>query len=171
MTALIRTTRGSVVTELALIFPLMMIMFFGCFEVTQLARAYMGLNNTAQTLADMLARQQPVPAGVIADACDGARLAMSPVSGNHLSAAIASVTKDASSGAVGVDWQDTSCGGAPSIASPASLAAGTLVNKGDNVIVVKAHFTYNAIISFVLPATVSLSQVAFARPRTGTAGS
>ena len=171
MTALFLSRRGSVVTELALIFPLMMIMFLGCFEVTQLVRAYMGLSTTAQNVADMLARQAPIPAGAISDACNGAKLAMSPVSGNHLSAAVVSVTKDVTNGSIGVDWQDTTCGGASAIANASTLATGVLLNKGDNVIVVKTTFTYNALISFVLPASVTLSQVAFARPRTGTAGS
>ncbi|HEY2133593.1 MAG TPA: TadE/TadG family type IV pilus assembly protein [Acetobacteraceae bacterium] len=88
--------RGSVAMELALVSPLLMIMFLGCFEVTQLVRVYMGLGVAANAVADLVSRDTPDTAANIADACNGGKLIVAPFPGTGLTIAIASVTKKAS---------------------------------------------------------------------------
>lgn len=158
--------RGSVALEMALISPLLMIMFLGCFEVTQLVRVYMGLGVAANAVADLVSRDTPDTAANIIDACNGGRLVVAPFAGANLTVAIASVTKKASTGALTVNWTDTSCGNPAPIANPIALATPLDTNPNDTVIIVLARYSYTASTSFLLAPRYSLSTMGFSRPRT-----
>lgn len=154
---------GIVAMELALIFPFMAIVFFGCFEVTQLVRVYMGLSVATHAMADLLSHGDPDTTAQILDACNGAKLVMAPFTSSTLKAATATVTNVA--GVAQLTWSDTSCGSATAIATPLTVAAPMAPNPGDAVIIVQTTYTYNAATSLIMPASYSLSQTAFARPR------
>lgn len=163
--------RGSVAMEMALISPLLLIMFLGCFEVTQLVRVYMGLGVAANAVADMVSRDTPDTAANITDACNGGRLIVAPFPGSNLTVAIASVTKKVSTGALTLNWTDTSCGSPAQIANPTALAAPLATNPNDTVIVVQATYTYTASTSFILGSKYTLTYLGFSRPRTAPAAS
>jgi hypothetical protein len=86
---------------------------------------------------------------------------MAPFSGTTLKAAVASVVNGsiASPG-----WHDETCGGASAIASPTTIT--TLGNgSGNSVIIVQVTFTYTSALTYMLPASITLTQSAYARPR------
>ncbi|MCW3476820.1 TadE/TadG family type IV pilus assembly protein [Limobrevibacterium gyesilva] len=151
--------------ELALIFPCMMVMFFGCFEVTQLVRAYMGLGVSTQSIADLLSRNSPNTAAQITDACNGGKLVMAPFNGSNLKAAMAVVANTA--GKLSVTQQDTSCGSAAAITNATTIASALAPNAGDSVVIVQATYSYSAATSFLLPGSYTLSYVSYSRPRPG----
>ena len=163
--------RGSVAMELALVSPLLMILFFGCFEVTQLVRVYMGLGVAANAVADLVSRDTPDTAANIADACNGGKLIIAPFPGTSLTVAIASVTKQASTGKLILNWTDTSCGSPQQIANPIALATPIATNPNDTVIIVQANYTYTAATSFLLGSNYVLNYLGFSRPRTAPAAS
>ena len=90
-------------------------------------------------------------------------MTMYPLSGTALKAAVASVTKDASS--TKVDWNDTACGGATAIANAAALAPTLTPNVSDSVIIVQTSYSYTSPVSYVLAASYTLTATAYARPR------
>ena len=57
-------------------------------------------------------------------------------------------------------------GSAATIANPTSLTTALASNPGDTVILVQATYKYKSVLSYVLPANFTLSQVVFAHPRT-----
>ncbi len=168
--------RGIAALELAAIFPFMMAMFFGCFEVTELVRVSMGLGVASDAVSDYVARAaQPGgtnPYTEVTNACSGGQLMMAPFSGNFLGVSVASVTFSTSNGTIGVDWTNNSCGtNTTAIPNPIRLATPMLNNPGDSVIVVQSTYSYASPISFVLQPTFTLTHVSFSRPRPTATGS
>lgn len=164
-------TRGSVATEFAIILPTMLIMYFGTFEVSRLIRTYLATNRAAQLMANLIAQEGTggVTASESSDFCTAAKLAMSPFPSSTFTATSASITKNLSTGTIAIDWQDTTCGGGAGTFSNATTAAnGLLTTNGDTMIVVKASYTYNAPIHFVLSSSYTVQQTAYQRPRAGS---
>jgi len=158
---------GAVAIEFALILPILVTLFFGCFELSQVLQVNNKLQVASATLAQLVAEQNAVTSSAIADFCIGARLVMTPFPGAAMKAAIASVTNTDGTTKV-QDWQDTSCGGAGAMGNAVSLAAAMVPNSGDTLIVVSASYNYTSPLSYALGAHFNMAQVAFARPRTNT---
>ncbi len=166
---LARDRRGAALVELAIIAPLLVLLYAGTVEATAAVRAYMKLNAAAQTYADLIANQPSVTTSSLANYCAGAQLVMSPLNAAQLSIAAASITN--SSGTTAQDWHDTThCGTGVSSISGTSLAscpgANCLTpNSGDTAIVVQARYTYTSFLRYVLPLSQTFTQVTSARPR------
>ena len=174
--SLVRDRRGTAALELAAIFPFMMAMFFGCFEVTELVRVSMGLGVASDAVSDYVARAAEPggtdPYSEVTNACSGGQLMMAPFSGSFLGVAVASVTYSTSSGTISVDWTNNSCGsGATAISNPVSLATPMLNNPGDSVIIVQSTYNYASPVSFVLQPTFTLTHLSYSRPRPTATGS
>ena len=158
-----RDRSAAAALELCIMFPFMMVLFFGCVEVTQMVRVYMGLGVTTDAMADLLSHGDPDTAAQILDACNGAKLVLAPFSGSTLKAAIVNVKN--TNGTVAVSWSDTSCGSATAIANATALATALIPNSGDEVILVQTTYTYTASTSYVMPATQNYMYLSYARPR------
>jgi|GEM_PF-3604302 len=162
-TALPSDRTGTTSLELAMIFPFMMILFFGCFEVTQLVRAYMGLGVSTEAMADLLSHGDPDTSAQVLDACNGAKLVLAPFSSGTFQAAISDVKNTA--GALAVSWSNNSCGTATAISNATTLATALVPNSGDEVIIVQTTYTYTPPTSYVMPSSYTLNYIAYARPR------
>ncbi len=162
---LLHDRAGAGAIELALVFPFMMVMFFGCVEVTQIVRVYMGLGVATEAMADLLSHGDPDTSVQVTDACNGAMLVMAPFNAGTFNAAIADVKNN--SGTLSVAWHDHSCGNANQMqdSTATTLATGLVPNNGDEVIIVQTGYTYAAATSYVMPASQSYSYTAIARPR------
>jgi Flp pilus assembly protein TadG len=161
----IRNQNGTVIVEFAFIVPIMITLFMGVFEVTRVVSAYMRLANAAQVMADLVAQQTNVSNTSLSmtDFCTGSQDAMLPLSGASLKVAVSSVTHGSSS--TSQDWSDVTCNSATAISNPTTLASSLVPNVNDSVIIVQATYAYTSPISYVLKASYTLTQTAFARPR------
>ena len=158
----LRDCSAVAVVEFAIVMPLMLMLTMGTFEATRAVRAKMKADFAAQTLADLIAAQNSVNAAALTNFCNGAQMVMVPYVTTSLKAAIASVTNGT------VDWTDNTCGTATAISNPASVAT-TLSNGGGNsVIIVQTTYSYTSPLSYLMPASITLTQTAFARPRNVT---
>lgn len=164
MRRLSRDERGSVLVETALVVPLLLLLILGCVETSEILRVDMKLRQAAQTLANLVAAQNSVNAAAIVNFCTGAQLVMTPFAASPLAGAIVEVANSAT-GSVAVAWQNTSCGDAAPVANAATLAASLVPNPDDSVVMVQATYVYTAFSSFVLPAEITLTRIAYARPR------
>jgi Flp pilus assembly protein TadG len=162
--------RGAALVEFALILPVMVFLFFGTFEVTELVRTYMKLGNATQVYANLIAADVSgsINLATLSDDCSGAKLVLTPFAPGSYSAAVASVTNNG--GTAMQDWHDTTqCGSGISSISGTSLAPSNLTpNNDDSIIVVQGKYSYNWGVSFLLPAAQTLTRTAFARPRGNT---
>ncbi len=150
------------VVEFAIVMPLMLMLTMGTFEATRAVRAKMKADFAAQTLADMIAAQNSVNAAALANFCSGTQMVMVPYVTTSLKAAVASVTNGT------VDWTDNTCGSATAISSPAAIATTLSGGGGNSVIIVQTTYSYTSPLSYLMPASITLTQTAFARPRNVT---
>jgi Flp pilus assembly protein TadG len=178
---LARNRSGTVAVEFAFIMPIMMVMFFGCMEVTNVVMTYMRLNAAVQTAVDLVAQ---TPNGVVlttanvVDLGTAAQDIMAPLPGANLTIAFASVVWDATNTPQIV----TTAGGwhqevnaAPAIVNPTVVAqqvckingniVAGLCSAGDSVVVAQVTYRYNSPFSWLLPAVFNFTDIAFSRPR------
>nr|WP_321985774.1 TadE/TadG family type IV pilus assembly protein [uncultured Lichenicoccus sp.] len=157
---------GVAALELALTAPLMLILFFGTVEVTQLIRVSNKLTLATQAIANIIGGQNPATVLNVGNAYVGGEFVMTPfVNSTPLLATIASVTYDSSGNPSQLAWQITEGGAsAMSVATACSLAKGYGVGS-DSVIIVQASYSYAAITHYILPSSYALSHVAYGRPR------
>lgn len=155
--------KGLMAVEFAIIVPLLLTMLIGCFELTYALQAEARLRTMAHGIANIVAKQSDLDAAAMADICTGGRLMMQPFAPAAMSIAVTSVTWNG--GAANVDWQDTSCGTAAQlITNPTAAAADLLAENGDSAILVQATYSFQSPTQFFLPATLTLSEQAYARP-------
>jgi Flp pilus assembly protein TadG len=173
---LIDDRRGTAAIEFAFLFPVMLTLFFGSFEITNLLMLNLRLTAATEDAADLLAQTRSNEANVVtsdltnfwtAATKELAPYAGPPYSTAGLQLAYASVTFNSGNGAAQILWHFEVNG-----ASPLTLNQSVLMplNNGsittpDNVIVVQSQIAYSSPVSYVLGKTYTLSDTAYNRPR------
>lgn len=162
-----RDGRGTAAIEFAVIAPVLIFLILGTFEVGRFVRAGMRVSNAAASLADLVAQQTNLVATDMTDFCNGSKLTLTPLPTTSFQAAVASVTYS-KAGVRASDWQDTTCGPATAMTTQVTLATPLTPTKGDSAIVVTATYTYTLSYATVFAKSVTITRIAFARPRAGT---
>lgn len=164
--SIVQDRRGVVAIECALTVPVAFSLFLATAEMTTLVRARMKFSAVADSMASLVAAQNPIGQGtMIADFCTGEGYAMAPFSAGSLAIRVDSVTNTA--GTITDAWTK-SCGTVANASNPVTLASSLVPNAGNSVVVVQTQYTYSAPITYLLPATASFNGTAFAQPRLGT---
>ncbi len=156
--------------EFAVLLPLIVILFFGTYEVTRVLRLNLKLAHAAGAMTEMISKQVTgVTPGVLSNICTGAAMILNPFNGALLSAAVASVTNYG--GTATLDWEsDDSCAtdaaplGAAGAIALASTPVNLIPNGGDSIIVVKVTYAYTSVTDIVLATAFTFNQVSFTRP-------
>ena len=169
-----RDRDGTVAVEFALIFPILTTLFFGAFELSNLALAYLKVVDAAETVADLLAQTR---VNTSLQATDFNNLTTAayqvltplPTGAGQLKAAYASVTY--TTGVPVIDWHVEENGAA-------AITAGSIPNgqdmtklgvasvgSPDSVVIVKLTYSYTSPLSFILNANYTLTKSSFNRPR------
>ena len=160
--------RGTAAVEMALISPVLILLFLGTVEVTQLIRVEAKLTHAAQTIQDIVAGQSTATVSSLGIAFNGGQIVMTPYTAANLTAAIASVSFNSSGTATEVTWQQVENGNPGMTSSVACSAGAGMSLTSDSVIVVQVTYTYNPIVSYLFGKQFTLSQMAFGRPRNTT---
>ena len=180
--SLVADRDGTAAVEFALLFPIMLTLFIGSYEVENVLLADLKLTAAAQTAADLVA-QTTITGGSAATGVlqsqdftnftNAAADVLTPLStgtGNSVvKIAFASVTY--STGTPVIDWHvEENNATAISLANiPNSETLTNLgnaaVNSPDSVIIVQVQYTYTSPLSYVLSSSYTLSKSAFNRPR------
>jgi Flp pilus assembly protein TadG len=165
---------GLAAVEFALIFPIMLLLFLGSFETTNLVLAYMKLEASAETAADLVAQttvNKVLQSTDFTNITNAAKQVLSPLptSGTLLKIAFASVTYN--TGSAVIDWHTEVNSATPittaNIPNNASLAnLGNQANGStDSVIIVRLTYSYSSPFTYVLSSSYTLTESAFNRPR------
>jgi Flp pilus assembly protein TadG len=174
---LIDDRRGTAAIEFAFIFPVMLTLFFGSFEITNLLMLNLKLTAATEAASDLLAQtrsnQNNVAPSDLNNYWSAATMEMSPYAGQPyttvgLKLAFASITFNAQTGAAQVLWHNEQ-NGATAI-NTASLPQSVLMplNNGsgtDSLIMAQSQITYSSPLSWVLGKTYTFTDTAYNRPR------
>jgi Flp pilus assembly protein TadG len=172
-----RDRDGTAAVEFALVLPLLVTLFLGSFEITNLLLADLKLTDSVETAADLVAQTQAntVLSTARLDAiAAAAQQVMTPLPGAQLKLAFASVTYQNPTAVLDWFYQNNSATALTLAAISAKVAAAgpseTMLSLGaassnDSLIVVQATYTYTSPISYVLRRTYTLTEWAFNRPR------
>ena len=165
---------GLAAIEFAIILPIMLLLFLGSFETTNLVLAYMKLEASAETAADLVAQTRVntvLQSTDLTNITNAAKQVLSPLptSGTLLKVAFASVTYN--TGSAVIDWHTEVNSATPittaTIPNNVSLAnLGNQTNGStDSVIIVTLTYSYSSPFTYVLSSSYTLTESAFNRPR------
>jgi Flp pilus assembly protein TadG len=167
-----RDRRGSVLMELAIGLPILVMILLGCFEAARFALLDQKLARVAASTADLVAQADGITEGQITDLFSAADDSAAPFdlagTGRVI---ITSVTKPTSADPT-VAWQRTSSGTVAATSAigttgqTATLPAGLTLRQGENLIVAEVFYNYTPVFLGATKFTsASLYQVSYNRPR------
>lgn len=153
-----RETRGVAAIEFAIIFPLLLMIFFVIVNLSQYVSMNRKLTVTANLVADLVTRKKEITQSDLDDFFVAAELSLRPV---EISGVRIDVHKFAKGGA---DWTKSSPGGA-ACRAPTRTNYTTLLNATDLIVVVVCMPSFDAPASVSSPAAIGNFFQIFAPPR------
>jgi Flp pilus assembly protein TadG len=170
---LLKDRSGIAAVEFAVIVPMMLVMFFGTVEFSSAVAIDRKVTLMARTLANLTSQGQSVNDAAIANFRAASGAIMTPYTMPLYPAPNTTVSElyiDPATGVARVQW---SLGSAPRtagtpVAIPASLisldAQGKIIPQ-QYLIFSEVNFLYKPTVGYVMTSSVSLSDVAYTRPR------
>ena len=160
-----RDTGGIAALEFAFMAPVLLLVLMGVIELTNALSAKRKLLASVQSTADLIGQQTNVTASDLDLYLLGGQLAFAPYDSGKLKLAVVSVRYDDISGDPYVDWTDSYNGG--TVGDPL-IKAQDHGDPGDSIIIVTGTYTYSPIASIVMAADVTMTEIAYVRPRTSS---
>jgi Flp pilus assembly protein TadG len=180
--SLVADRDGTAAVEFALLFPIMLTLFIGTYEVENVLLADLKLTAAAETAADLVA-QTTITGGSagtgVLQSQDFTTFASAaadvltplPTGADNSLVKIAFTLVTYSTGTPVIDWHveennatAISLANIPNNETLTNLG-NAAVNSPDSVIIVQVQYTYTSPISYVLSSSYTLSESAFNRPR------
>jgi Flp pilus assembly protein TadG len=165
---------GTALVEFALLMPVLVTLFIGCYEASNLLLADLKLEAAAETAADLVGQtivNEVLQNSDLTNISNAATQVMTPLptGSSQLNIAYASVTY--STGSPVIDWHlevngatAISLASLPNSAVAANLGSATS-GSTDSVIVAKLTYSYTSPVSYVLNTAYTLTESSFSRPR------
>ncbi len=146
--------------EAAFIFPIMLTLFLGVFDLGNAILANQKTIRASQVVADLVTRNNIVNDADIAEAIEAGRLAFEPIDTASYGIDIVSIRFDEDAGSE-VVWRETF-----NMVAPDALAAvAALASADDGVVMVSVAYEYNPVFSGFAVGQIQMNEVAFSRGR------
>jgi len=160
---------GVAAIEFAIALPVLCMMVFGVYEITQAIICYYKVVDAASSIADLIGQTTVAEGGVGNTDFDNfytaGQMIMSPAAGTNLKLDIASVTYNANGAGAKVAWQ-VQRGGASKLANTTLKAlVSTLGVASGSVIIVQAQYAFTSPLNYFITAPITMTFQAFAIPR------
>lgn len=174
---LLNDRSGLAAVEFAMIFPMMVVMFFGVLELSSAISADRKATLVARTLSDLTSQMVSVADADLVSFGETAKAIMTPYPGSPLISSVTEVYVDSTTGVARVQWSKgltIGTTGNVTIASTAPhnpgdvvvLPPALVVAKGTYVIWSEVSYKYTPAIGYVLAKTgMTFSDTAYTRPR------
>ena len=158
----LRQAEGMALMETALLFPVLLVMLFGVYDVGHAITANHKMITATQVAADLIARTQSVSDSELNQAIEAAGLAMRPYeTGNSLGIDIVSVRYDADDEPVAL-WRETRNMTADATAVDRSTGLGT---EGEGAVIVTIVYDYAPTFGSMVIHAFRMKETAFSRGR------
>lgn len=155
--------KGVSAVEFALIAPVLVLIYFGCIELSLLMRADRRVTATAASLGDLTARLITVSDQDMQELFNAARVMMQPYSAEVARMRITSVV-DNGDGQTRVAWSDGYNIDSYTENANITVPEGLVPSPG-SVIVAEVEFDYESRVGFVLDTSRTVKDVFYLRPR------
>jgi Flp pilus assembly protein TadG len=174
---LLNDRSGLAAVEFAMIFPMMVVMFFGVHEISAAISVDRKATLVARTLSDLTSQSASVANADLVSFGEAAKAIMTPYPGSPLISSVSEVYIDSVSGVARVQWsQGLTIDGAGVVAiaptpphNPGDvvvLPATLVAAKGTFVIWSEVSYKYTPAIGYVLAKTgMTFKDAAYTRPR------
>lgn len=175
--SLLHDPSGLAAVEFAMVFPIMVMLYFGVVEFSSAIAVDRKATQVARTLSDLTSQSASVADADLLSFGQAAKAIMTPYPASPLVSAITEVYVDASTGVARVQWSKgltISTTGDVAIAATAPhnpgdvvvLPTSLVVAKGTYVIWSEVTYTYTPAVGYMLAKTGKVfNDVAYTRPR------
>lgn len=164
---LLRDGCATVSIEFAFALPVLCMMTFALYEITEGVITYMKVVDVANTVSDLIGQVSIAQNGVGNHDFDNyyiaAQMVMLPNTGSNLGVSIASVYYDSTGANPTVAWQ-VQRGSGTSITNAATFVSGLGTANG-STIVVKATYTYQSALNYFLTSPIVITSEVVGQPR------
>lgn len=160
---LVRDRRGVSAVEFALVAPVMVAMYLGAAELTQVLTLDRKVTSVANAVADLVAQDDFVTDNELDDIMASADAILAPYRIDPLSMRITSVRMD-SDGEVFVDWSESETMAPLDDDTLPPMPPGLLAPMG-SVVMVEALYPYQGPFNSTFDAPITLTDTAYLRPR------
>ncbi|HRQ60475.1 MAG TPA: TadE/TadG family type IV pilus assembly protein [Alphaproteobacteria bacterium] len=160
----IRDQAAFAATEFSLLFPIIMTLMVGVFDMGYAILAAQKTIRASQVTADLIARHKEVSPADIQEAVSGGRLALVPFDTSGYGYDIISIEFDENNQAMMPPlWRETGGNMTANDNFVNSLAG--LGQEGDGLIVVQVRYEYEPMFGGYLFGTMDFTEIAFLKPR------
>ncbi|MHA1545707.1 MAG: TadE/TadG family type IV pilus assembly protein [Alphaproteobacteria bacterium] len=150
--------------EFALILPVMITIYLGSVDVTQILTADRKVTNVASSLADLVAQSTQISDSEVANIFDAATAIMKPLPTAGLGIIVTSVVVDNNDDVV-VAWSEASNASAYTPGEGITLPTG-IIEAGSSVIMAEVTYTYSSpVVELVAGGSIDLDDKFYLRPR------
>lgn len=155
--------KGVSAVEFALIAPVMILIYFGCIELSFLMRIDRRVTSTSASLGDLTARLSTVTDTDMHEMFDAAKVMMQPYDAASANLRITSVV-DNGDGNPKVAWSDSYNLTAYAPGTKITVAPGIIPSPG-SVIMAEVYYKYRSPFGYVLQNERTVSDTFYLRPR------
>ena len=158
-----RDERGIAATEIALLLPLMVSLYFGVVQLSQAISARSNVTLTARTISDLVSRVTTINNADMTNALNASAAVMAPFPVTNLKVTVSSVVIDAN-GKATIAWSDTLNGSARAVGSVVTLPTALDV-ASTSLIWAEVQYAYTPTIGYVITGTLTLKDQMYMGPR------
>lgn len=156
--------RGVAAVEAGLLFPLLVVMLCASYDTGVALLVNQKLITSAQTVADLLAREDDVTDGELNEAIAAGRLALMPYPTATYGVDVAGIEFTGVSATPAIAWRDTIN---TEINDDVLEDANGLGSRDEGVLAVTVRYTHTPFFANVLTGEIEMQEVAYARGRRG----
>lgn len=153
--------RGMVATEAAMIFPILLVLLLGTFDMGNGILANQKAIRSSQVAADLIARNRSVNDTQINEAIEAARLAFEPLATGTFGIDIVSVRFD-DLGNPSIEWRETRN---MSAVDDVLTRVAALAEPDGGVLLVAVNYTFEPLFAGFVVNEIDMQEVAFTRGR------
>ncbi len=161
--SLLRNEDGVSAVEFAFIAPLMVLIFFGCIELSFLMRADRRVTATAASLGDLTSRLASVTDADMHELYNAAAVMMQPYRASETRMRISSIV-DNGDGQKRIAWSDGHEMTARAVGSLVVVPDGIVPSPG-SVILTEIEYDYDSGISLIIDTNITMGDTFYLRPR------